>query len=184
MGDPPPPHPPVPPPPSLPPASFPMLYYGLVVVGTAAVVLALYNLVIIRWCADITNHRSRQRGSRIPGPTPSHSFRNLNMNFIYSYKYKKDGVEKDVEGNNDYECVVCLSVFEEGEELRQLPKCKHSFHASCIDMWLYSHMDCPLCRSPVEPPVPQRRAVTEQSGHSREVLLGPGSAQMLQSHLE
>ncbi|CAN0855702.1 RING-H2 finger protein ATL2 [Linum grandiflorum] len=49
------------------------------------------------------------------------------------------------------ECAVCLSEFEEKEEGRTLPQCKHSFHTECIDMWFHSHSTCPLCRSPVEP---------------------------------
>ena len=27
-----------------------------------------------------------------------------------------------------------------------LPKCNHAFHISCIDTWLRSHTNCPLCR--------------------------------------
>ncbi|XP_004508196.1 RING-H2 finger protein ATL2-like [Cicer arietinum] len=50
------------------------------------------------------------------------------------------------------ECAVCLSEFEEGETGRVLPKCNHSFHIDCIDMWFQSHSTCPLCRAPVEPP--------------------------------
>ncbi|KAL0338908.1 UNVERIFIED_CONTAM: E3 ubiquitin-protein ligase RING1 [Sesamum angustifolium] len=96
-----------------------------------------------------------------------------NIDFVSSFKYKKDESVED-EGY-DSQCAVCLSVFEEGEEVRQLPKCNHLFHAQCIDMWLYSHMDCPLCRSPVEPPISQRRAVPERQEHSREGLLGPSS---------
>ncbi|CAI0626752.1 unnamed protein product [Linum tenue] len=49
------------------------------------------------------------------------------------------------------ECAVCLSEFEEKEAGRTLPKCAHSFHTECIDMWFHSHSTCPLCRSPVEP---------------------------------
>ncbi|CAI9779747.1 unnamed protein product [Fraxinus pennsylvanica] len=49
------------------------------------------------------------------------------------------------------ECAVCLSEFEENETGRFLPKCSHSFHVECIDMWFRSHSTCPLCRSPVEP---------------------------------
>ncbi|XP_050239931.1 RING-H2 finger protein ATL2 [Quercus robur] len=49
------------------------------------------------------------------------------------------------------ECAVCLSEFEENETGRTLPKCKHSFHIGCIDMWFHSHSTCPLCRSAVEP---------------------------------
>ncbi|PRQ39272.1 putative transcription factor C2H2 family [Rosa chinensis] len=49
------------------------------------------------------------------------------------------------------ECAVCLSEFEENETGRVLPKCKHSFHIECIDMWFHSHSTCPLCRCAVEP---------------------------------
>lgn len=51
----------------------------------------------------------------------------------------KDGIE----------CAVCLSELCEGEEVRILPKCNHGFHVKCIDMWLRSHVTCPLCRAPV-----------------------------------
>ncbi|CAN7141419.1 E3 ubiquitin-protein ligase RING1 [Brassica rapa] len=47
------------------------------------------------------------------------------------------------------DCSVCLSEFEEGEGVRLLPKCSHAFHVSCIDTWLLSHKNCPLCRAPV-----------------------------------
>lgn len=52
------------------------------------------------------------------------------------------------------ECAVCLSEFEENEAGRVLPKCKHSFHLECIDMWFHSHSTCPLCRTSVEEPIP------------------------------
>ncbi|KAK4425896.1 RING-H2 finger protein ATL2 [Sesamum alatum] len=48
------------------------------------------------------------------------------------------------------ECAVCLSEFEDREIVRLLPKCNHSFHIECIDMWFRSHSTCPLCRSSVE----------------------------------
>ncbi|GLU08411.1 hypothetical protein SLE2022_253250 [Rubroshorea leprosula] len=61
--------------------------------------------------------------------------------FTYSAETHPDSV---------MECAVCLSEFEENESGRILPKCKHSFHTECIDMWFYSHSTCPLCRTPVE----------------------------------
>ncbi|CAL0325398.1 unnamed protein product [Lupinus luteus] len=48
------------------------------------------------------------------------------------------------------ECAVCLSEFEDGETGRVLPRCKHSFHIECIDMWFVSHSTCPLCRVHME----------------------------------
>ncbi|GMH29799.1 hypothetical protein Nepgr_031642 [Nepenthes gracilis] len=47
------------------------------------------------------------------------------------------------------DCSVCLSEFKEEETLRLLPKCGHAFHVSCIDTWLKSHSNCPLCRANV-----------------------------------
>ncbi|GLJ38372.1 hypothetical protein SUGI_0781420 [Cryptomeria japonica] len=51
--------------------------------------------------------------------------------------------------NEDLECVVCLSNFEENEKIRVLPNCNHSFHTECISMWLQSHTNCPICRQRV-----------------------------------
>ncbi|RYR20349.1 hypothetical protein Ahy_B03g065457 isoform C [Arachis hypogaea] len=138
---------------------MPMLYYGLVVVGTAAIVLAIYNLIIIKRC-----NRRRNAPDQSPTTPRVRSFENNNYyaasqrNYLLSsFKYKKEkmtsATSKEgsfvfVDGGSD-ECPVCLSAFEEGEEVRKLPRCKHSFHALCIDMWLYSHFDCPICRTPV-----------------------------------
>lgn len=63
---------------------------------------------------------------------------------ITVFKYKKD--EGLIDGT---ECSICLSEFEEDESLRLLPKCSHAFHLRCIDSWLRSHKNCPLCRAPV-----------------------------------
>ncbi|CAL0334982.1 unnamed protein product [Lupinus luteus] len=49
----------------------------------------------------------------------------------------------------ELECVICLSVFEDGEMGKFLPKCGHGFHVECIDMWLSSHSNCPICRAPI-----------------------------------
>ncbi|XP_027331661.1 RING-H2 finger protein ATL54-like [Abrus precatorius] len=64
------------------------------------------------------------------------------INSITVCKYKKD--EGLIEGT---ECSVCLNEFQEEETLRLLPKCNHAFHIPCIDTWLRSHTNCPLCRA-------------------------------------
>ncbi|RWR95648.1 RING-H2 finger protein ATL65 [Cinnamomum micranthum f. kanehirae] len=45
------------------------------------------------------------------------------------------------------DCAVCLLEFEENDCVRTLPACAHAFHVDCIDIWLRSHANCPLCRA-------------------------------------
>ncbi|CAK9309155.1 unnamed protein product [Citrullus colocynthis] len=74
------------------------------------------------------------------------------------------------------ECSVCLSEFEEDETLRLLPKCSHAFHLPCIDTWLRSHTNCPMCRAPVvaqstaaaAPPPPPPPVETQMGDSQRE----------------
>ncbi|GJN29280.1 hypothetical protein PR202_gb17492 [Eleusine coracana subsp. coracana] len=49
------------------------------------------------------------------------------------------------------ECAVCLSEFEDDEELRLLPSCSHAFHPDCIGEWLAGHVTCPVCRCNLDP---------------------------------
>ncbi|KAK9725652.1 hypothetical protein RND81_05G160000 [Saponaria officinalis] len=48
---------------------------------------------------------------------------------------------------NDIECPICLTVFVDGEEIKQVKICKHLFHKSCIEKWLSTHFNCPVCRA-------------------------------------
>ncbi|KAL6878430.1 hypothetical protein ACP4OV_012600 [Aristida adscensionis] len=51
------------------------------------------------------------------------------------------------------ECAVCLAEFDDdGEKLRLLPGCCHVFHAACIDVWLATHVTCPVCRADLSDP--------------------------------
>lgn len=51
-----------------------------------------------------------------------------------------DGLEK---------CTICLSEFEEEEDVRRLP-CMHLFHIECVDQWLATNKRCPICRVDIE----------------------------------
>ncbi|XP_004495107.1 RING-H2 finger protein ATL16-like [Cicer arietinum] len=48
-----------------------------------------------------------------------------------------------------YGCVVCLTEFQEQDVLKILPNCNHAFHLDCIDVWLQTNSNCPLCRSSI-----------------------------------
>ncbi|CAH9084644.1 unnamed protein product [Cuscuta epithymum] len=66
------------------------------------------------------------------------------INRITVSRYNQRGEDGDCSN-----CCVCLSEFEEGERVRVLPKCNHAFHIHCIDTWLASHTNCPICRAPI-----------------------------------
>eukprot|EP00038_Savillea_parva_P008872 m.179727 g.179727 ORF g.179727 m.179727 type:complete len:563 (+) comp14841_c0_seq1:250-1938(+) len=57
---------------------------------------------------------------------------------------------KPYDGADDEEnvCSICLEQFEQQEEVRIL-RCDHYFHVDCIDPWLLSRANCPLCKDDV-----------------------------------
>lgn len=52
--------------------------------------------------------------------------------------------EKDGLTDEAPHCSICLSEYEDGEELVKLP-CKHLYHEECIGSWTSNHTRCPLC---------------------------------------
>ncbi|KAE8661086.1 ethylene receptor 2-like [Hibiscus syriacus] len=82
---------------------------------------------------------------------------------VSGLKYRKETHSKEI-GN---ECPVCLSVFADDEEIKQLSECKHSFHTTCIDLWLNNHDNCPICRAPVAVKRPVGNNRTPPSGPAR-----------------
>lgn len=44
------------------------------------------------------------------------------------------------------DCPICFVEFMEGESVRVLPECRHTFHADCIGAWLISKPSCPSRR--------------------------------------
>ncbi|OWM72253.1 RING-H2 finger protein ATL79-like [Punica granatum] len=70
------------------------------------------------------------------------------------------------------DCAICLTEFEEGEAVRVLKRCRHGFHAECIERWLCSHASCPNCRSsccaPAESSSCSSPAKTPSSDQPRE----------------
>ncbi|XP_028812131.1 E3 ubiquitin-protein ligase Arkadia isoform X2 [Denticeps clupeoides] len=80
----------------------------------------------------------------------------------YPHKYKKVGAppetrklhgkqdeEEGAEEDTEEKCTICLSILEEGEDVRRLP-CMHLFHQLCVDQWLLTNKKCPICRVDIE----------------------------------
>ncbi|CAL9121865.1 unnamed protein product [Musa acuminata var. zebrina] len=157
------PPPPPPPPPSRDhPTLLPALPIALASLLTAAVIVVLITIFIYR------RRRRRRRLAAASTTEDAGPFENgggevdhhvwyirttgldeSTIGAITAWAYKAaDGVL----GDSPTDCAVCLSEFCDGELLRLLPKCGHAFHVSCIDTWLRSHVNCPLCRAPIVAP--------------------------------
>ncbi|KAI1904344.1 hypothetical protein AGOR_G00004690 [Albula goreensis] len=73
----------------------------------------------------------------------------------YPHKYRKrklHGKQEEEEGpeeDTEEKCTICLSILEEGEDVRRLP-CMHLFHQLCVDQWLLTNKKCPICRVDIE----------------------------------
>jgi hypothetical protein len=56
---------------------------------------------------------------------------------------------KDVQEKNKSmdECVICMEQYKDDDEIAEL-KCseKHYFHSKCLEEWLKSKLECPLCK--------------------------------------
>ncbi|KAL0915785.1 hypothetical protein M5K25_013241 [Dendrobium thyrsiflorum] len=140
---------------SHPPSSSPVQsnvkldYNYLVLWVPLIVIIVLFAIAIAMGCCDWLRYQFLSVRDML-----NHGH-NVNMemqSWIRAFKYQKN--EPDVEGHEGEatpECPICISPFDEGEEISQLPSCGHSFHAACIVIWLNSHNSCPICRGSVLP---------------------------------
>ncbi|KAI8804278.1 hypothetical protein BJ742DRAFT_825558 [Cladochytrium replicatum] len=73
-------------------------------------------------------------------------------------------------------CAICMEEFTRGDELRELPRCGHCFHRSCIDVWLTRRMGrCPLCREDIRAIVIREAAAANAQNGQRRVGFGSGA---------
>ncbi|KAK9283548.1 hypothetical protein L1049_011795 [Liquidambar formosana] len=124
---------------------------AIISIAAVASMLMIYHCIVAHWCSqrETIIHRRPQQPAISVIDIPS-SLENSITELIPSYKYTKD--ISLVSKTEDATCAVCLCEFKDGEPVRVLPECLHAFHVPCIDMWLYSHLSCPLCRSDMTPP--------------------------------
>ncbi|KAK2972387.1 hypothetical protein RJ640_014445 [Escallonia rubra] len=143
------------------------LFIGLLGVMAGAMVVAAIHCILVGWCRTNSRPTSEappirrrrivraiidQANAASASTSSSLSTSNSTLQLTSVYKYSiefKEGM-----------CAVCISEFKEGDDVRILPDCAHVFHVSCIDMWLYSHPNCPLCRTDTLPPPPQHVIVS------------------------
>eukprot|EP00243_Klebsormidium_subtile_P012368 TRINITY_DN74_c0_g1_i1.p1 TRINITY_DN74_c0_g1~~TRINITY_DN74_c0_g1_i1.p1 ORF type:complete len:331 (-),score=34.26 TRINITY_DN74_c0_g1_i1:573-1565(-) len=132
---------------------FPVIQH-LISLAVGVVVIAVAAIVMFVCCR-------RPRRRRAPGAVPQspqvvllrfdpqsgniqRQESGLPPNLVTTFPTKE--FRKASSSSFDRECAVCLSEYEDGDLLRELPGCGHSFHSACIDTWLHKHGTCPICR--------------------------------------
>lgn len=137
---------------------FSPLVIAIIGILASAFLLVSYYALITKYCgnsvstrADNNQHSDEGMEEEDQNLDPSHhepwlmSTNGLDeavIKAITLVKYKKgDGLV------GSSMCSICLGEILEDDTLRLLPKCSHAFHVACIDTWLKSHSNCPLCRA-------------------------------------
>nr|XP_017234728.1 PREDICTED: E3 ubiquitin-protein ligase Os04g0590900-like isoform X1 [Daucus carota subsp. sativus] len=150
--------------------SFSPLVVAIIGILASAFLLVSYYAIVSKFCGSMDSTRREIHNypsvdlegnygpsNHEPWHVSGDGLDEVMIKSITVFEYKKgDGL---IEGT---ECSVCLSEFQESENLRLLPKCSHAFHVKCIDTWLRAHSNCPLCRGDVvnlstltlQPPLP------------------------------
>ncbi|KAK1315431.1 RING-H2 finger protein ATL16 [Acorus calamus] len=141
--------------------SFPILVIAILGILTTAILLLSYYVFVIKCCLNWRRpssdtlsrarlHRDLHMAALTAAHSPATESRGLDesiIRLIPIVRFRKGGSAGGSERYKSlYECAVCLCEFQEEEKLRLLPSCLHSFHIDCIDTWLQSNANCPLCR--------------------------------------
>ncbi|KAH7861679.1 hypothetical protein Vadar_029238 [Vaccinium darrowii] len=75
--------------------------------------------------------------------------RGLSQDYIKKLPQYKFITNSRNRAGNAASCIICLEDFKNGDMIRGLPSCGHSFHLRCIDEWLITLGSCPVCRKDV-----------------------------------
>ena len=123
-----------------------MVIYLLVV---SCYISLLWNLEYLRenYCSTICPRpcRFRYRGRGGSGARRRRP-RRTRIKRKSSKKSKKMVIPKHKMREKGKTCTICQVEIELNSTCKQMPTCKHDFHADCIDEWLKVSSKCPNCR--------------------------------------
>lgn len=123
----------------------------IIVVLIAALFLMGFFSIYLRHCTTTNGNSVRPLGA-IGSLRRRAASRGLDPAVIETFPTFEYAAVKGMKiGKGALECAVCLNEFEDTDTLRLIPKCDHVFHPECIDMWLGSHVTCPVCRANLVP---------------------------------
>ncbi|GAA0142323.1 hypothetical protein LIER_03250 [Lithospermum erythrorhizon] len=138
--------------------------FVVILASLICAIICVLGLIVVARCTwlrhgvprnILEHHSSANKGlkKKVLNALPKYTYSNNNNNNSNkkTIDLKEDVVGRIEETNEEAEdCAICLTEYEDGDEIRVLPQCGHGFHVQCIDMWLGSHSSCPSCRQILE----------------------------------
>ncbi|KAM6600623.1 hypothetical protein CsatA_020232 [Cannabis sativa] len=121
----------------------------MTVIGFAVSILFIVFVCTRLICARIHLNASRRSfpiASRSDLSILERGLHGLEPVVIASFPTKKFS-DAFFSSSEDAQCTACLEEYRDEDVLRILPYCGHSFHVTCIDIWLQQHSTCPICRT-------------------------------------
>ncbi|GAA0160110.1 hypothetical protein LIER_16740 [Lithospermum erythrorhizon] len=129
---------------------FVVLFIALACLIGVAVCCCLPCIIAILYAVAEQEGASKEEVERLA----KYKFQRVDKKYCEGEMQEPGGVMIDCETENssehyltseDAECCICLSAYDDGDELRELPCCHH-FHCTCVDKWLFINATCPLCK--------------------------------------
>lgn len=102
----------------------------------------------IAWLSWYNHHTTASRNSSASSSFSHHhqpSLPNRGLDKTLLRSLPRLAYKADVNGKLQ-ECAICLMEYVDGDVIRVLPHCGHTFHMNCVDTWLNCHSSCPSCR--------------------------------------
>ncbi|KAK8571896.1 hypothetical protein V6N13_047525 [Hibiscus sabdariffa] len=141
--------------------SFPIIAIAVIGILATGFLLVSYYIFVIKCCLNwhridllrrFSLSRRRPEDDALTPYASAVEHRGLDESVIRSiptFQFKKEGGNNNGDQRSLCECAVCLNEFRQDEKLRRIPNCSHVFHIDCIDVWLQSNANCPLCRTSI-----------------------------------
>lgn len=138
--------------------NFPMVAIVMIGMMATSLLFMAYYTLVIKCCLDwnsldlvrvrgfsFSRQNDQNQSSSYSMTSEPRGLEQVVINSIPIIRYKE---EKEYGGDErvSCECAFCLNEFEHDEKLRAIPNCNHLFHIDCVDVWLQSNANCPLCR--------------------------------------
>nr|GMD00748.1 RING-H2 finger protein ATL80-like [Ipomoea batatas]GMD17498.1 RING-H2 finger protein ATL80-like [Ipomoea batatas] len=115
--------------------------FVVILAALLCAVICVVGLVMVARCAWLRRSRAGANGGASGQSSSNKGLKKKVLRSLPKFTYG-GAAEKEIPAD----CAICLTEYEQGDEIRVLPQCRHGFHVQCIDTWLGSHSSCPSCR--------------------------------------